>query len=594
MDGDRVEDALQRAGTTRRAGLRRVVAHLLEELEHVAVRALVLVDRHQSQASARTGGHSRTASADRAFRWGVAGCTAAAAAFLLARVRAWPPHEDETLALLVGRGSLPHVLATVHGERGGAPLHFLLAWLVDELGGGLTALRLFSAFFAVASIPVIALLVRRLAGSAAALAACVVVAASWMLLFHGVYARMYSLFLFTSALSYLALLVAVERGGTRRWVLWGIATVVMVSAHPYGALVVASQGLWVLATRTRLREAIPAFAVVGIVCVPFWYTDLVLARRFDVGVGGGSGGAGAGQEMHGPVDVLAYLARSSGDFVAGWPAAIAAVLLLGLAGLVTLWRRDRRAALLALSVFATPALAFLTAKMGSSAAPESRHLIFTFPFFAMLVGLGVLRLRRITLLLVPVALTALVAGEIAWGYGRTPLLYKGEPASRSAARADASAWLARTSRPGDVMFGYDPLFLGAWERNRSVSHPVVPRADPVLALHALRDAPQPLGRGVWVLDASDTNNYDPKPTIPLRVPAPHSDFEARVFGPFLVIRTRRRVDTPGQFLQDSSSVMLTGKSLFLGDADINFVTVRRAAEQPSRDADGGSRSASSR
>ncbi|HEU5213649.1 MAG TPA: glycosyltransferase family 39 protein [Gaiellaceae bacterium] len=520
----------------------------------------------------------------------MAGCTTAVAAFLLARLRAWPPHEDETLALFVGRGSLPHVLATVHGERGGAPLHFLLAWLVNEVGGGLTALRLFSALFAVGSIPVIALLARRLAGPAAALAACVVVGASWMLLFHGVYARMYSLFLFTSALSYLALVVAADRGGTRRWMLWGLAAVAMVAAHPYGALVIASQGLWVLATRTRLREAVPAFAAVGVVCIPFWYTDLVLARRFDVGVGGGAGG----QKLRGPLDVLGYLSRASGDFVVGWPLAIAAVLLLAAAGFATLWRRDRPAALLALSVFATPALAFLTAKMGSSAAPESRHLIFTFPFFAMLVGVGVLRLRRITLVLVPFALAALVAGELAWGYGRTPLLYKGEPRSRKTARAEASAWLARTSRPNDVMFGYDPLFLGAWERNRTVSHTVVPRADPVLALHALRDAPQPLGRGVWVLDASDTNNYDPKPTIPLRVPLPHSVFEARVFGPFLVIRTRRPVVTPGRFLQDSSSVMLTGKSLFLGDADINFVTVRRAADQLSRDGDGISRSVSSR
>src|SRR4051812_6967487 len=116
MDGDRVEDALQRAGTTRRAGFRRFVAHALEQLEHMAVRALVLVDRHQSQASAPGGAHSETASAERAFRWGVAGCTAAAGAFLLARVTAWPPHEDETLALFVGRGSLPHVLSIVHGE----------------------------------------------------------------------------------------------------------------------------------------------------------------------------------------------------------------------------------------------------------------------------------------------------------------------------------------------------------------------------------------------------------------------------------------------------------------------------------------------
>src|SRR4051812_18697417 len=170
MDGDRVQDTLERTGSARRTGLRRIVAHALEQLEHMAVRALVLVDRHQSQASAPGGEHSRATSADRAFRWGVAGCTAAVAAFLAARLRAWPPHEDETLALFVGRGSLPHVLATVHGERGGAPLHFLLAWLVNESGGGLTELRLFSALFAAGSIPVMALLVRRLAGPAAALA----------------------------------------------------------------------------------------------------------------------------------------------------------------------------------------------------------------------------------------------------------------------------------------------------------------------------------------------------------------------------------------------------------------------------------------
>jgi hypothetical protein len=527
-------------------------------------------------------------SADAAFRLGVAGCTVAVAAFLVARLNAWPPHEDETLALFVGRGSLPHVLSVVQGQRGGAPLHFVLAWLVDELGGGLTSLRLLSALWAVASVPTVALLVRRLAGKKAALVACVVLGASWMLLFHGVYGRMYSLFLFTSALSYLALLVAAERGGGRRWALWGVATVVMVASHPYGALVVASQGLWVLLTRVRLRESVPAFAAVGLICAPFWYTDLVLARRFDVGVGGG------GDKLHGPLDVFAYLARSSGDFVTGWPVAIAIVLGLATVGVMVLWERNRDGALLALSVFATPAIAFVGAKLGSSTAPESRHLIFALPFFAAAVAVGVLRLRRLSIVLVPLVLAALLTAEVTWGYHRTSQLFSGEPAARVAARHAASAWLARTSRPNDVMFGYDPLFLGAWERNRAIAHTVIPRADPVLALRALRDAPQPLGRGVWVFDASDTNNFAPTPTIALRVPRPHSDFEARVFGPFLVVRTRRPVRTIARFLEDSSSVMITGKSLFLGDADVNFVTVRKAADQLSRDEDGSSRSASSR
>jgi uncharacterized membrane protein len=79
-----------------------------------------------------------------------------------------------------------------------------------------------------------------------------------MLLFHGVYGRMYSLFLFTSALSYLALERALEGGG-RRWVWWALAVLATIATHPYGALVLASQGLYVVLRRVRLREAMTAF-----------------------------------------------------------------------------------------------------------------------------------------------------------------------------------------------------------------------------------------------------------------------------------------------------------------------------------------------
>src|SRR2546421_101897 len=73
------------------------------------------------------------------------------------------PPQDEALALLVGRGSLGDVLHTVVAQRGGAPLHFLFAWAVVQLGGGLTALRVVSLVFAVASVPLIAELGARLA-----------------------------------------------------------------------------------------------------------------------------------------------------------------------------------------------------------------------------------------------------------------------------------------------------------------------------------------------------------------------------------------------------------------------------------------------
>ena len=199
----------------------------------------------------------------RLFVGGVSAITLAVAVFLFVQLDKWPPHEDETLPLFVGRHSLTDAFDIVLAKRGGAPLHFLLAWIVAHTGGGLHEMRMLSALFAIASIPAIAILGNRLAGRAPALAAAALAAGSWVLLFHGIYARMYSLFLLLSTLSYLALLRALKRGGWGAWALWSLTMLLTIAAHQYGALVLASQGLFVLATRERWRQAIPAFAAVG-------------------------------------------------------------------------------------------------------------------------------------------------------------------------------------------------------------------------------------------------------------------------------------------------------------------------------------------
>src|SRR5918995_5266152 len=288
------------------------------------------------------------------FKAGVAACSAAVAAFLLLRLTAWPPHEDETLALYVGHGSLESLGETVLGERGGAPLHFLAAWVVAHLGGGLTALRLVSAAFAVASVPLVAALGLRLADRTTAVLATWLASASWVLIFHGVYARMYSLFLFTSALSYLLLLRALERGGKTAWAAWVAAALLCVGTHPYGALVLGSQAVYILLTRERVREAALAFAAVGVLGIPFWLTDLVLAGRFDVGVGGG------GDKLGGPLRVLEYLGDVAGDFSAG-PWSLPGVLALAGIGTWRIARQRRRAGLLIAAGIGTPTLAFLFA-----------------------------------------------------------------------------------------------------------------------------------------------------------------------------------------------------------------------------------------
>jgi hypothetical protein len=280
--------------------------------------------------------------------------------------------------------------------------------------------------------------------------------------------------------------------------------------------------------------------------------------------------------------VLAYLTEVAGDFSIGWWPPLAAVLVLFIAGCVLLWRRRHSSAALVLCAAGTPALAMLLARLGSSASPESRHLIFVLPFFATAVGASVVAAtRRWGLSIAVFGLLALVIGEVAWAYDKTPQLFTGDPAERTAARSAAADWLVETSRPDDIFFGYEPVYLTAWEHDRSIADVVIPRADAKLAATRLNALPRPLGRGVWVFDAYDTNNCRcaRRLTIDARLPFPSADFEARTFGPYLIVRTRGPTDSPRAYLEDAAQVMLVGKSLAMGDADINFVTIRRAADR---------------
>jgi hypothetical protein len=385
---------------------------------------------------------------------------------------------------------------------------------------------------------------------------------------------MYSMFLFASALSYLALLAALRAGGRRAWALWAAASLLCVATHPYGALVLGSQALFVLLVRERLRGAALAFGVVAVLGIPFWITDVVLAGRFDVEVGGG------GEKLGGPIPVAAYLGRAAADFSAG-PWSLPVVLSLAAVGAWRLARGRRRSALLVAAVFATPTAAFLVARVGGAASPETRHLVFALPFFVTLVAAGLVALARrhesAGVSLVAAAAGALAVGQLAWAWQKTPALFVGDPESRVQARQAAAAWLAATGRPDDVLLGYEPIYLRAWERNGDFSRLVLPRADPKLAVSELEAASGSLGRGVWLFDAYDTNNVDRRLTIPLRLPRPAAAFEARVFGPYLVIRTREPTGSPLGYLERAAAALVVGKTLDIGDADVNFDTVSRAA-----------------
>jgi Dolichyl-phosphate-mannose-protein mannosyltransferase len=510
----------------------------------------------------------------------VCALTAAVGLFFLLRLTAWPPHEDETLVFFVSRRPLGDVLDTVW-ERGGAPLHYLLAHTALSANESLAALRSISAVFATASVPLVVALVARLAGRRTALLAALLVVPSWMLLFHGIYARMYGLFLFTSVLSCLLLLRAIQRGSRGRWTAWAAGALALLATQPYGALVLGAQGVFAAAVRVHgrhlpLTRALVAAGAVLVLAAPLWVTYGHLADRFDVGVGEGTR-SGLGS----PGAVFGYLWRVLGDFTAGWVAAAAPASLLALLGLVALFRRRSEAALFAVAIALVPALALLVTRSGSGLYLETRHLIFVLPFFAMALAAGLeaaaQRAGRVGPLVVAAGAAGVVALQLAWGLDKTPWVYEGEPDARERSRSAAAGWLASTSRADDVLFGYEPTYLDAEAKGAPFGEIFVPRADATLALEKLQEAGEPLGRGVWVLDASD--HLDPslaRLTVPER--SPSASFEARAFGPFLVLRTRGETGTPAAFLRATIEVQTLSSELGIGDAGLNLATAERALE----------------
>jgi hypothetical protein len=206
----------------------------------------------------------------------------------------------------------------------------------------------------------------------------------------------------------------------------------------------------------------------------------------------------------------------------------------------------------------TAALGALALAAFTSASPESRHLIFALPFVALLVAAGLPRAARVAVPLVAI----LVALEVVWAVDRTPELFEGESSARGQARNGAAVWLARTSRPDDVLHGFHPVFLAAWERTRSFPRRVVPRADAKLALDELKS--QPPGRGVWIVEGA--------------VSAP--GLETRRFGSLTVVRSRDATGSAARYLDLAETVL----------AGIDLETVREARRRYER----SSRSTASR
>ena len=211
--------------------------------------------------------------------------------------------------------------------------------------------------------------------------------ASWMLLFHGVYGRMYSLFLFTSLLSFLALEAATETGGRGRWAAGSpprcsasrrIRT--ERSCWPPKACISQRRGSESARRRGRSQSCSCSAFRSGAPTRPRRPLRGRRRRRR--------------RSPRFPARRLALFRRDGGGLRRRLPARHR--------------RRDRARRLRRLPTGAhaagarsssaplssPPRRCSMLARFGSAAAPESRHLIFALPFFLVAVATGLLGAAR--------------------------------------------------------------------------------------------------------------------------------------------------------------------------------------------------------
>jgi len=336
-----------------------------------------------------------------------------------------PWHEDEAVAGLIASRPIGDVVHTVLLDRGGAPLHFVLAHFALAVDGSATTLRWLSLVFALATVPLCYDLARRLAGPFAGVTAAALTATSQLLGIYATFGRMYSLFAFASALALDLFVRAVNRPTRGTLAAATAAALLPILVHPFGVFVFGAE-LVVALWRWRLR-ALP----VALLALPLVLTYLRLPGRY------------APQEgMSAPAATLRALAGSAG----GWGVGLAVFAVLAAVGA---WTLPRAFTALGLLLVAAPPV--LLAAFGDELSP--RHLIFVLPVWTTFVAAGLSRM--------PVRAGAVSA---ALGIALLAPAAVADPRTGTASVTAAAAWVREHVRPGDALYPYSPVFLAALPR----------------------------------------------------------------------------------------------------------------------------------
>ena len=310
------------------------------------------------------------------------GLTALLCARLLPDIAGKPFHEDEAVAGLISARPLGDLLHTVVLDRGGAPLHFLLAHVALAVDTTPESVRWLSLVFALATVPLCYDLTRRIAGPLAGLTAAALAATSQLLLIYGTFGRMYSLFAFASALAADLFVRALERPQRREVLAAAAAALLPLAVHPFGAFLFGAEAavaLWLWRGRP-LRAALPVLALT-LLALPLLLADLRLSDRY---------APEAGQNLESGTSAGSATLHALGGAAGGNGVILGAFVALAALGTFALARSRPAVAAFALLTVAVPPAVLAAASAAGIASDRlgPRHLIFMLPLWIMLVAAG--------------------------------------------------------------------------------------------------------------------------------------------------------------------------------------------------------------
>ncbi len=295
---------------------------------------------------------------------------------------------DEGATVALARASWRHfVWVWWYGEANLQTVYFLL--MRGWVHGGLSEawLRLPSALFGIASVPLMYTVARRLVSEGAALAAAALLACSPTHVYYSHEARSYTLTIFLVLLSSYFFVRAVEEGRREDWVLWTVCGIFAFYSHYFAALVLVAQACSLLFRQqpANWRRVIFCGLLILLTALP----GLTYVFR------------AAAENLH-----FVWMPRASpreiwrlAQFLGGSGVKTYVVSILWIAGLVAIGRMRRPDSevfwrgMLIVSWAVLPAL--ITALV-SLFHPifMSRYLIFSLPAVILLAAVGMTALRK--------------------------------------------------------------------------------------------------------------------------------------------------------------------------------------------------------